>query len=927
MFNADGVAARAPVKTNNQAKTTTQTKSTNTSKPSSQKARVASSQKAIDMGTKIQVASTTSSPCQEKYDACMDTGCVMDNDSGGRCLCGNQYKELNDKLEALKKKDADTYKMATVAKASIEDGDEVDEMMDSLFDGEEGDDDTEFVSSGATGDKLRAEMHDICVKKMPECKSQITLVKNMYIQKIKSDCAAFENALREQNMASKDKRAEAKKMVREAALEKYEESNKYDFGQCVIEFTKCIKKTAECGDDFSGCVDTVGKDKIYGKDSDVFAIKGENTSVIIAKSTYEMLESKKLICESVLKNCTDVQDQVWDTFLANSAAEIKIAESKSEADIRSSCLENISNCFITACKDSIEGDDKESYDMCLTRPETMKSLCKVQMEPCLAATGGSYDNPEDSTLWPSVLAKLAAMRADSCTEEIKECMQSEDRCGADYSQCVGLDTNIIMRMCPYDKLPGCQKVYGEEKIQGDEIYEEVARIVEGVILNIDNELLKTCENAVDTAMTKVCGSAESCEAYAVVGGKIGAQSLKYQVCQFSTDSPDSTEGFKWFDCRESLDQISDYELGRVQNATNEELGEVKPFAGVISGIIKWESVEITDEGTIDIEKYMEALSVDKKLTEEEKVRVRSEIEQVQGDINRVISSVEQDQWVQFCVTGRHVTGVTDRFADNKMRFPKLANNVRRQIATAALHQAKENYYAEYDKLTERMQSDLATVSERLANNLKENGKDARKAATRIACVNMAAVSAFAKAPVGQALWAKIMVGVIIVTAIIVACVYAPPLAAAIAGYMGKAGAAGIATTGAAYMGTLLATATSTASMSAALTTSVTAAVAVTASTATLGGIAVAGAVDAAVTSSADDSKIEAGQQSETHGEYAANEWNYQEKITTDFDNDTMVCKKCVTARKCRSTKWSFFRDRYCSSWDPYSEPRCTEIKF
>jgi len=886
MFNADGVAARAPVKSNNQNKPV-------------QKARSASSQKAIDLGTKIQVASTTSSPCQEKYDACMDTGCVMDNDSGGRCVCSDQYKELNDKLEKLKKKDADTYKMANIAKASIEDGEEVEEAMDSIFDDED-DFEVSAATSGATGDKLRAEMHNICIEKFPECKSQFVLVKNMYIQKIKSDCAAFDNALREQNLASKDKRAEAKKMVREAALEKYEENNKYDLGQCTIEFTKCIKTTAECGDDFTGCVDSVGKDKIYGKDIDVFTIKGENSSVVIAKTTYEMLESKKLICESVLKNCVDVKDEVWNAFLANSAPEIKLAENKSEANIRSSCLENISNCFVNACKDSIEGDDKESYDMCLTRPETMKSLCRVQMEPCLAATGGSYDNPEESTLWPSVLAKLSAMRADSCTEEMKECMQSEDRCGPDYSNCIGLDTNVIMRMCPYDKLPGCQKVYGEDKIQGDEIYDEVARIIEGVILNIDNDLLKTCENAIDNAMTKVCGSAESCEAYAVVGGKIGAQSLDYKICQYSTDAPDSTEGFKWFDCRKNLDQISDYELGRVQNAQNEELGPVKPFAGVISGIIKWESVEITDDGTIDIEKYMEALSVDKKLTEEEKVRVRSEIEKVQGDINRVISSVEQDQWVQFCVSGRHVTGVTDRFADNKIRFPKLANSAKKQIATAALHQAKENYYAEYDKLTERMQNDLADISKRLANNLKANGEDVKKNVAREACVGLAEISGFAKAPIFEtSLITKLVIGLVIVTLMVVATVF-------------TCSAAAWMEAGMIFM---------------ALEQIHVAASVMVATAALAGAAAVSAGVEAGISASTENSKMVAGERTKKHGEHVTNEWNYQEKITTDFDDETKVCKKCIINRKCKLVMGGLFGDKFCRTWDPYSEPRCTEIQF
>ena len=32
---------------------------------------------------------------------------------------------------------------------------------------------------------------------------------------------------------------------------------------------------------------------------------------------------------------------------------------------------------------------------------------------------------------------LAAMRVDSCTAELKNCLQDKDRCGSDYTQCVG----------------------------------------------------------------------------------------------------------------------------------------------------------------------------------------------------------------------------------------------------------------------------------------------------------------------------------------------------------------------------------------------------------------------------------------------------------------------------------------------------------
>ena len=893
----------------------------------------ATRQSVISNGTKVATSSATtkSNPCQEKYNACMDTGCMLDNEFGGRCQCSNQVKDLNQQLKQIEKDFKASIDLANSAVDKIKSGDAVNEMFASAgFDDEDEDDSDSDVTTGSIGDKLRAEMHEVCAEKIPECKSQLTLIKNMYASAVKSDCAAFENALKQRGRDGRATLAAAEKSVRDAALEKYETSNKYDLGQCTIEFTNCMKTTAGCGNDFTKCVDTVGKESVFGGVKNIVAIKGENSSIVIAKSTMDMLESKKIICESVLNNCVNVKDNVWDAFLKNAAPEIKIAESKAESNVRTSCLDNISNCFVNACKDTIDGNT--SYDSCLTRPEMVKSFCRVELEPCLAATGGTYDNPENSTLWPSVLAKLSAMRVDSCTKEIKECMQSVDRCGSDYSQCIGLDTNIIMRMCPYDKLPGCQKVYGKEKVQGDLVYDEVAQIIEGVILNIDNEMLATCEAAVDNAMSKVCGDSESCAQYAL-GTQIGAQSLDYKVCQYSTDSPDSTKGFKWFDCRSSVDEISDFELGRNRNATSEELGPVLPFAGVISGVIKWESVQITDDGMIDVDGYVAALDNEKdiEITDADKERIVSELNQLQRDINAVIKNVETDNWVSYCITGRHVDGVTDMFKNNKVRFPKLANTVRKNIANAALAQAKDNYYKKYDKLAERMQTDLAKINERLATNLKLNGKDAQKTAARAACVNMAAISAFSKAPVGQSLWAKIVIGIIVVAAIVVACVFTGGTAGALASIGWGLGEAAMAA------GSI---SLSTAGIVGSVTTvlggvsaSTAAAVAVAGLTAASVGVAAA-AIDGAVSAkeNMDNADAIAKQQSnvtETHGEYFANEWNYQEKITTDFDNDTGICKKCVSKRQCKKTAWHLFTDRTCKKWETedFVDERCNEIQF
>ena len=246
-----------------------------------------------------------------------------------------------------------------------------------------------------------------------------------------------------------------------------------------------------------------------------------------------MLMSKKPLCESITRSCVAVADQVWDTFLKEVAPQVKSAELIAEDKARQDCIGNISACFQKACKDNMDPDDKDgSYDMCLSRPGTMLNVCKIPLNNC-GIDASSESKAAESNIWDFVVARLAAMRVNACTAEVKECLQSKDRCGEDYTQCIGLDTDSIIRMCPYDKLTGCQKVYGEDNIRGNDVYEELASMVQGIMLTIDNNFLKECQNAADEAMIKVCGDTESCDNLNI-DDNLGSRTLEYKICEYSS---------------------------------------------------------------------------------------------------------------------------------------------------------------------------------------------------------------------------------------------------------------------------------------------------------------------------------------------------------------------------------------------------------
>ncbi len=527
-------------------------------------ARAGTTQKVIGSGTKVTSATknvVVSEACQQKYDGCMDSFCMIDNDNGGRCICSDRNAELDSVLAEIEKLDQQSYQMATVGVEKIEMGADADAVManvNSVVDAldkennktsarrslnldlwnttiDDSDDDIwssvdSMASSidGKTGDALYRAANSICVAQMPECGSELSMLQLMYSQRIKSDCSAYENSLKQQKNASANKLASAQQAMREAALEQYRNANKYDLGQCTTEFKKCMINTGGCGSDFANCASVAASDNTNvnksrrGK-STTYSIKGATTTIEISSSTYDTLYAKKPLCENVTKQCVAVADQVWDTFLREVAPQVKSAELIAENNIRQNCIGTISECFQKACKDTIDPNDPDgSYDMCLSRPEAMLNVCKIPLNAC-GIDASSAAKAEESQIWQYVVARLASMRADACTTEVKECLQSTDRCGKDYAQCVGLDTDTIVRMCPTEKLTACVEKYNGKTSDLDEYLSSVAQ---GIMLDIDNSMLTQCQNAADEAMVKVCGDTENCDGLALDDG-LGGRSLEY----------------------------------------------------------------------------------------------------------------------------------------------------------------------------------------------------------------------------------------------------------------------------------------------------------------------------------------------------------------------------------------------------------------
>lgn len=652
-------------------------------------------QSALQAGTKVrakvEAKGIYDEECYEKYYGCMDQFCIADNENGGTCMCSDEAAKYDEQLESIKKILAEAERISTVeveriqagAKADIvfndgkriynEDGSVVGlddtkqtavKSYGSIFDQDEEEEEIEWDDidlSDKVGRSLYVAAHDLCKQQMPEsCNKDMTLLTQMYSRQIVSDCKGLANSIAQKKQEAESALAKAKSAVRGALKDRLDETDQYGRGDCMVQYKKCMMGADACGADWSKCVFTIASENM--QNNEALSVKGTKAKKIntydITASTMEILESKRFICESVLDKCVSVRQYVWNDFLREAAPTIRLAETNIESQKRQSCLSDISNCIQKACKDDIAGKGTATMDACLARPDMARSFCKVQIDPC---------ERMEPQIWDYVVSKLAAMRVDACTAEVKECFTSEDRCGPDFVNCIGMDFDYIHDICPIDKLVVCKQANPDFKMS------DLDSMLMGLYLNVDNKALENCQKLAEQKMVELCGSTTDCNAFAA-DEYVGTNSLKSQ------------------------------KVGTTYRVTGMiSFGSIK--MGDAMRTVK-DSGKILAPGEIGVADYIEQVKANNSgrdaIPDAEGIisSIEEELNNIAGTINRTISLIESDQQIQYCINGRDLSQINGKGSQNNTtvaRFPNLLNQYRVAIAMSALRKAQDNYNK---KLTE-----------------------------------------------------------------------------------------------------------------------------------------------------------------------------------------------------------------------------------
>jgi len=685
------------------------------------------------VSTRVAPTQIVSQECQTEFFGCMDQFCNLGNAEGGSCLCSDENQNQQDRIgrigeinaEAERIRGIDLEKVRAGARADIIFGggtrqyDErgnvigIDEItrrqrqqqeaqdrrdarrrnLDQLFS-------SEFVSSSdmpndistRTGNDLQAAAREMCRARMPaECAAQVAMLVETYAVRVTDDCKGFALMVDAMQRDADQNLNEANAEVRTARIDTFDRENRFNRGQCLIAFKECMAGSDVCRADWSDCAGFAAADNMTAQPArgarpanqrntnqrSARAARDDNMSHISAK-TLERLGSKRHMCEEVLDQCIAVRNHIWDDFLRDIAPNLRLAELNLESDMRQSCMQRISECVMgRACHDKIGPDG--NIDACLSDDgRVARATCKIEIDPCEAM---------EPDIWQYVVARLRALGADRCMEEVKTCFTRPFPmgCGDDFAACVGVDFLFMQNMCPPSSLPICGRMFRERG--RDFSMADLDSILMGLYLNVDNRALENCQNVINTRMMELCGSTTDCDRFAA-DDDIGTGSLRAQ---------------KSGNIYRITGMIS---FGRIlMGDTNG--GRVDRGAGGRTQL---------GPGQIGVQQYIAELRERHRRTTGFDAgavidNIEAELHNIAGTINRTIEIIASDPHIQNCIGGRSLQNVTGENRTMTARFPNLLANTQMIIAAAALRRAQDNYNR---KFNEEVASATASASLDLA---------------------------------------------------------------------------------------------------------------------------------------------------------------------------------------------------------------------
>ena len=311
------------------------------------------------------------------------------------------------------------------------------------------------------------------------------IAESAYQMSIEQDCNTVKKAYTTMQDEALEKIREGSALLDMSRLNTYQDRNSDDILTCKKKMLEMMTSESVCGKDLSECLDITGRyiDPSTGEAFlTVDLVNLENlltrpagdqkwTEVSGNKQFISFLKSKKTYLESAMDSCQDISDTVWDDFLEDALAQIKLAQDAKLEDMRQSCTALTTQCLSDTADSIADFDARALSTFGVKSDKTVNEMCSEIKTACTALLESSYGGSD----WVAGMDSIQTTETyenlfDTCREVGKACIiETCMSVSGNFGLCESIDKSvnrksIINRYACWNEVVECVTDAGTDAI-------------------------------------------------------------------------------------------------------------------------------------------------------------------------------------------------------------------------------------------------------------------------------------------------------------------------------------------------------------------------------------------------------------------------------------------------------------------------------
>ena len=522
---------------NIKSRTATNARNTTTSRTAPTRASIISRAATTPKTTYEDIVSRNPQKCRDIFYGCMDEFCANKDAQLKRCACSTRINEfrgiqknlaqVEDKLldfsqrlltVNMDKEDALAMNVATEGELAFNQADKskskkmLDEIAKKLNTSFEDNNFTQGLNAlslsldtdsafdpidpnaGAsttakTGTALYSAALPICREMALEVctPDELSIAEGGYQIMIEQDCNTVKKSYQAQSDQARTKVFESGALLDMSRLDVHQKRNSDDILTCKNKMLKMLTDSTVCGANMEKCLDTSGQyidpstgaailtPKLANLELLIQRPSGDQTWTSISQNTryIAFLNTKKKFLEPAMENCQNIADYVWETFMEDALAQIKLAQDKKLESVRQSCTTLTAQCLDETLDSITEFDPRALSIFGIQADKTSKAMCADVKNACTALFENSTtanENPWEEGITEISTEKSYETILSTCREVGRNCIiQACTSITGNFGLCEDIDKSInrksiINRSACWDEVYECVASAGEKTI-------------------------------------------------------------------------------------------------------------------------------------------------------------------------------------------------------------------------------------------------------------------------------------------------------------------------------------------------------------------------------------------------------------------------------------------------------------------------------